>query len=222
MVLYLERCLTCIDIAVKTVFWLEAYLWYSWQKPEIPNCEIQSHLLLSRVNIHSWSRILEKFWVESKLCWSLYKAGTRHVAGGCINCLLWECFSASLSYCLAADNMNKPVTLLSEVKCRILLWWWPLPGHEPLVRAPVFIGSLVWTVVVNSGGHTDGYCRKIWGFHSDIGDDLILTGNDCVAVGNTILRNFGNCSPTVSLCRRRASSWLLCDCIQHVVATYCT
>ena len=36
---------------------------------------------------------------------------------------------------------------------------------------------------------------------------------ECVAVGTTILRNFGNCSPSdkLSLCRRCASSWLLCD-----------
>jgi len=171
---------------------------------------MQSRLLHSHVNIHTWSRILEKFWIESKLCWNLYKAETRHVAGGFINCLLWGCFSASLSYCPACDDVNEPITLLSEVKCSNFLWWWPLPGREPLVRAPVFIGSLVWTVVVKPGGHTGIVAR------CEVSTAILVkiqSLRECVAVVTNIHRNFGNCSSsdTLSLCRRRASSWLLCD-----------
>lgn len=103
------------------------------------------------------------------------KQGHVTLKAAVFNCLLWECFSASLSYCPDFDNANEPFTLLSEVKCSNFVWWLPLPGHEPLVRAPVFIGPLVWTVVVKPRGHTDGYCREMWGFHRDIGKDSIFT-----------------------------------------------
>jgi hypothetical protein len=48
----LKGVLHALITAVKNVFWLAAYLLYCWQKPEIPNCEIQSRLLHSHVNIH--------------------------------------------------------------------------------------------------------------------------------------------------------------------------
>jgi hypothetical protein len=82
-----------------------------------------------------------------------------------------------LFYYSTRDNMNHLISLFNEAKCENL-WLWPLPGQEPVVKAPVFIRSLVLGAVVKSTGHKDDYCHGTWGSQSGIAEDSSVTRCD--------------------------------------------